>query len=149
MDRLDAERAELALRASLAGRLGVALEDVTSLAGFDWRTNIALVGGVAAKEVIVSTLGTAYSWATWTPRTPRPCRTPGRGPRLDPAQGAALMLFILLYAPCFVTWSPSAARPALEMGRLQLVFNTAWPSPWPWPSTRAEEPWAWGRKPPF
>jgi hypothetical protein len=41
--------------------LGTGIESVTRWAGFDWRTNIALVGGFAAKEVIVSTLGTAYS----------------------------------------------------------------------------------------
>ena len=46
---------------TLAGRIGVALESISQYAGFDWRTNIALVGGFAAKEVIVSTLGTAYS----------------------------------------------------------------------------------------
>jgi ferrous iron transport protein B len=37
------------------------MEPVSLLAGFDWRTDIALLGGFAAKEVIVSTLGTAYS----------------------------------------------------------------------------------------
>ena len=43
------------------GRIGGVLEPISKLAGFDWRTNIALVGGFAAKEVVVSTLGTAYS----------------------------------------------------------------------------------------
>jgi ferrous iron transport protein B len=32
------------------------MESITHLAGFDWRTNIALLGGFAAKEVLVSTL---------------------------------------------------------------------------------------------
>ncbi len=55
------QRQEEALRHSLAGRFGAALEVVTQYAGFHWRTNIALVGGFAAKEVIVSTLSTAYA----------------------------------------------------------------------------------------
>ncbi|MEG2140947.1 MAG: ferrous iron transport protein B, partial [Bilophila sp.] len=59
--KLHDERAELSLRHSFAGRFGVALEPLTKPAGFDWRTDIALVGGFAAKEVIVATLGTAYS----------------------------------------------------------------------------------------
>ncbi len=58
---VDAEEAQAALRHSLAGRMGVALEPLGSLCGFDWRTNVALVGGFAAKEVIVSTFGTAFS----------------------------------------------------------------------------------------
>ena len=57
---VDAAEAEAALKHSLAGRIGTALESISRWAGFDWRTNIALVGGFAAKEVIVSTMGTAY-----------------------------------------------------------------------------------------
>jgi ferrous iron transport protein B len=58
---LEARQGEAALRYSLAGRLGKAIAPVMSLAGFTWQTNIALIGGFAAKEVIVATLGTAYS----------------------------------------------------------------------------------------
>ncbi|MDR1493607.1 MAG: ferrous iron transport protein B [Planctomycetaceae bacterium] len=45
---------------SYGGQVGRALEPVSRLAGFDWRDNIALVGGFVAKEVIVSSLGTLY-----------------------------------------------------------------------------------------
>jgi Fe2+ transport system protein B len=58
---IDAEQAEEALRHSIAGRIGVALEPISAFAGFDWRTNIAVVAGFAAKEVVVSTVGTASS----------------------------------------------------------------------------------------
>jgi Fe2+ transport system protein B len=61
MAAIDHRHAEAGLRYSIAGRIGTVLEPITQLAGFDWRTNIALVGGFAAKEVVVSTLGTAYS----------------------------------------------------------------------------------------
>ncbi|HDS15265.1 MAG TPA: ferrous iron transport protein B, partial [Proteobacteria bacterium] len=67
LDNLENERGSAALRHSLAGRLGVALEKVTWLCGFEWRTNIALIGGFAAKEVVVSTLGTAYSMGETDP----------------------------------------------------------------------------------
>src|SRR5690606_18404735 len=40
----EAEQAADALAHSYAGRFGRALEPVTQYAGFDWRTNIALVG---------------------------------------------------------------------------------------------------------
>ncbi|MDR2946616.1 MAG: ferrous iron transport protein B, partial [Candidatus Adiutrix sp.] len=55
------EAESAALRHSLAGRLGGALEPLSQLIGFDWRTNIARVGGFAAKEVVLSTLGTSYA----------------------------------------------------------------------------------------
>ena len=56
-----ARLSEEALRYSFAGRLGMAIEPFTRPVGFDWRTDVALLGGIAAKEAIVSTLGTAYS----------------------------------------------------------------------------------------
>ena len=58
---IDMQEAQAALKNSVAGRIGSALEGITKFAGFDWRTNISLIGGFAAKEVVVSTLGTAYS----------------------------------------------------------------------------------------
>jgi ferrous iron transport protein B len=56
----NAQKAE-ALKYSFGGRLGKKLEIITKYCGFNWQTNIALVGGFAAKEVILSTLSTAYS----------------------------------------------------------------------------------------
>ena len=61
LNDINNRQGQAALRYSVAGRIGTVLEPISSLAGFDWRTNIALVGGFAAKEVIVSTFGTAYS----------------------------------------------------------------------------------------
>lgn len=48
------------LAGSYAARMGRFLEPVSQLAGFDWKDNIALIGGFAAKEVIVSSLATIY-----------------------------------------------------------------------------------------
>jgi len=48
------------LKNTVGGRIGVALEYVFRPMNFDWRTNIALLGGFAAKEVVVRTLGKAY-----------------------------------------------------------------------------------------
>lgn len=96
--------AEHGLRHSVAGRMGAALEPVSKLAGFDWRTNIALVGGFAAKEVIVSTLGTAYSLGEVDAEDAGSlAERIGADPMWNPVNGVALLLFVLLYAPCFVT----------------------------------------------
>ena len=96
-------RAELAH--TLAGRLGMALETVTKpLMGFDWRTNIALIGGFAAKEVVVATLGTAYSLGEVDPEEAEPLsRQLATEPGWSPLSAFVLILFIMLYAPCFVT----------------------------------------------
>ena len=72
--------------------------------GFDWRTDVALLAGVAAKEAVLSTMGTAYSIGEVDPE-----EAESLGERLaaDPGwsktTALALMLFVLIYSPCFVT----------------------------------------------
>jgi ferrous iron transport protein B len=45
---------------SFAGAIGHAIEPVIKPLGFDWKIGIGLVSSLAAREVIVSTLGTIY-----------------------------------------------------------------------------------------
>ena len=50
-----------AIQYSLAGRLGAMLEHVFAPLGFNWQISIALVPGLAAREVAVGALGTVYA----------------------------------------------------------------------------------------
>ncbi len=50
-----------AIQYSLAGMLGRALEVVFAPVGFNWQISIALVPGLAAREVAVGALGTVYA----------------------------------------------------------------------------------------
>ena len=50
-----------AMQYSLAGMLGRGLEQIFSPIGFNWQISLALVPGLAAREVAVSALGTVYS----------------------------------------------------------------------------------------
>jgi ferrous iron transport protein B len=50
-----------AIQYSLAGMLGHALQVVFAPIGFNWQISIALVPGLAAREVAVGALGTVYS----------------------------------------------------------------------------------------
>jgi ferrous iron transport protein B len=101
---LQMQLAQAELANSVAGRMGNALTVLTAPLGFDWRTNVALVGGFAAKEVVVATLGTAYSLGEVDPE-----ETAGLSERLakeggwNPLKAFALMIFVMIYAPCFVT----------------------------------------------
>jgi ferrous iron transport protein B len=100
----DDRQAAATLGHTVAGRVGTALEPVSQYAGFDWRTNIALVGGFAAKEVIVSTLGTAYSLGEVDPEETSSLKDRLRNdPDWSRATGVSMIIFVLLYAPCFVT----------------------------------------------
>jgi ferrous iron transport protein B len=99
-----AKRAEAQLVGSAAGRVGSLIEPVTQYAGFDWRDNIALIGGFAAKEVIVSTMGTAYSMGDVDPDASQTLSGRLAGdPAWTPLRAAALMAFVMVYAPCMST----------------------------------------------
>ncbi len=124
--RIDAAEAEAGLRNSIAGRIGGALETVSKWAGFDWRTNIALVGGFAAKEVVVSTLGTAYSLGEVDPEeTGSLSETLARDPGWSPLMAVGLIVFTMFYSPCFVSViCISRESGSWKWGVFAMAFNT-------------------------
>ncbi|MBW1708989.1 MAG: ferrous iron transport protein B [Deltaproteobacteria bacterium] len=104
MKDFETERAKEKIKHSLAGRFGTGLEVLTKPLGFDWRINIALVGGTAAKEIVLSTLGTVFSLGevdveAAEPLSKKLAKTPG----WNPLVGFTLILFVMIYAPCFAT----------------------------------------------
>jgi len=127
LTQVDFDEAHAGLKNSIAGRIGSSLEGITKFAGFDWRTNIALVGGFAAKEVVVSTLGTAYSIGEVDPE-----ETTSLSERLKTAKGwgpltaFSLIIFTIFYAPCFVTVVCIAKEAgSWKWAAFSVVFNTA------------------------
>ena len=125
LTQLERQQAEAGLRYSLAGKIGISLESISRLAGFDWRTNIALVGGFAAKEVIVSTLGTAYSMGEVAAE-----ESDSLGKRLqkdanwNKVVAVACLVFIMFYSPCFVTVVCIAKEASWKWALFSMVFNT-------------------------
>lgn len=117
--------AELAY--SYAGRLGKLIEPATAPAGFDWRTDIALLAGIAAKEAVVATMGTAYSLGEQDPEDAAPlAELLQKSDSWSKATALSLMLFVLLYSPCFV----SLVVIQQEAGgwrwlAFSIIFNTA------------------------
>lgn len=119
-------RAEAALNYSLAGRIGEGLESITQYAGFEKRINIALMGGIAAKEIIISTLGTAYSLGdTGDDESISLTRRLKKDPDWTAARGIALILFIMLYSPCSATLlAIRAETKSWGWTLFSLTFNT-------------------------
>ena len=126
LQRVDAAEAEAGLRYSIAGRIGGTLEVVSKWAGFDWRTNIALVGGFAAKEVVVSSLGTAYSLGEVDPEeTASLSDTLAQDPNWSPLVAIGLIIFTMFYSPCFVSVVCIARESgSWKWGAFAMAFNT-------------------------
>ena len=126
LQKIEAEEAMEGLRQSIGGRIGIALESVSRYAGIDWRTNIALIGGFAAKEVIISTLGTAYSLGEVNAEhTTSLSERLAKDPNWNPVVALAVLVFIMFYAPCFVTVVCIAKEAgSWKWAVFSMVFNT-------------------------
>ncbi|OEU74892.1 MAG: ferrous iron transport protein B [Desulfuromonadales bacterium C00003068] len=125
LEQLGQQQSMEALKNSTAGRMGVMLEPISQLAGFNWRTNIALIGGVAAKEVIVSTLGTAYSIGdSDAGESTSLAMRIAKDPTWSKSAAISAILFVLLYAPCFVTIVVMARESSWKWACFALIFNT-------------------------
>lgn len=101
---LNGERQSAHLKNTIGGKIGLALQTIFKPIGFDWKTSVALVGGFAAKEVVVSTMGTAYSLADVDPeRADSLSERLQREPGWNPVLAFSLIMFVMLYSPCFCT----------------------------------------------
>ena len=121
LKELDALSRQRRLESSFAGRFGMLLTPVSRWAGFDWKENIALIGGFAAKEVILGTMGTAYAMAEATEESLSEYL--GKAPGWNRLRAVALLVFIMAYAPCLVT----VAAIKKETGKWRwAIFSTAY-----------------------
>ncbi|MBP7504225.1 MAG: ferrous iron transport protein B [Prolixibacteraceae bacterium] len=99
----------LHLSHSYLGRLGKMIEPAMSPLGFDWKMSVALLAGLPAKEIIISTLGVLYqtnveeSTVNLQVKLQNEVHTSGklRGkPVFTTASALAFLVFILVYFPC-------------------------------------------------
>jgi ferrous iron transport protein B len=100
LQKLSYKDASGQLEYSIAGRVGKLLEPAISPLGFDWRIGIALMTGLAAKEVVVSTLGTIYSLGETAEGSTDLRQELQKDPKFNKATALSLMVFVLLYIPC-------------------------------------------------
>ncbi|MCF7832690.1 MAG: ferrous iron transport protein B [Candidatus Marinimicrobia bacterium] len=103
IEHLDRMEKSEQLPYSVAGRIGKFLEPISKPLGFDWRLNIALVNGLAAKEIVVSTMGTIYAIGDTESGTKTLAESLREDPEYSRAVGISFMIFVLLYIPCIAS----------------------------------------------
>ncbi len=94
---------------SYIGKVGQAIQPVLSPLGFDWKMSVSLLTGMAAKEVVVSTLSVLYTGEeednmVLSERIRQDTDEAGH-PVFTPLVALSLMLFVLIYFPCIATVS--------------------------------------------
>lgn len=118
---------------SYIGRVGKTIEPIMSPLGFDWKISVSLLSGMAAKEVVVSTLGVLYtgnpdSQETLEARLLSEKRVDGT-PTFTPLVVVSLLLFVLIYFPCVATIAAIKEESgSWKWGAFSVIYTTllAW-----------------------
>lgn len=93
---------------SYIGRIGKFIEPVMKPLGFDWKMSVCILSGVAAKEIVVSTMGVLYqaeeeeSMNNLINRLQNEKDENGN-PIFTPLVAYGFLIFILLYFPCIAS----------------------------------------------
>jgi len=94
---------------SYIGRIGVFIEPVMRPLGFDWKMSIAVIAGLPAKEIVVSTMGVLYQSpndeTTVNLQKKLKDEKYDSGPKIGQkvftsSSALAFLIFILIYFPC-------------------------------------------------
>lgn len=94
---------------SYIGKIGQTIQPVLHPLGFDWKMSVSLLTGMAAKEVVVSTLSVLYTGdeedsQALSTRLKQDMDEEGN-PVFTPLIALSFMLFVLIYFPCIATIS--------------------------------------------
>ncbi len=92
---------------SYIGKLGKFVEPVMRPLGFDWKISVSLLSGMAAKEIVISTLGVLFTGdvedqQSLQTRLKQEVYIDG-SPVFTPIVNIGFLLFVLIYFPCIAT----------------------------------------------
>lgn len=96
---------------SYIGRIGHFVEPAIAPLGFDWKMGVSIVSGIAAKEIVVSTMGVLYQAdADQTENLKEKLKKERYNSGVNkgkliftPSTAYAFLIFILIYFPCIAT----------------------------------------------
>lgn len=91
---------ERAIEQSYLGQFGKGIEPIFKPLELDWKLSVSLISGLAAKEVMISTMGVLYSLGKDVDETNNDLK--GIITKNIPIPSAvAFILFVMIYNPCF------------------------------------------------
>jgi ferrous iron transport protein B len=112
---------------SYIGQVGHLCEPAFEPLGLDWKASVSLLSGVAAKELMVSTLGVLYSNDTDNNPAQLKQNLASSGDFTTPS-ALALLVFTLLYMPCIGTITAIGSESGWKWAIASAVYSTtvAW-----------------------
>ncbi|MCX6231891.1 MAG: ferrous iron transport protein B [Bacteroidetes bacterium] len=120
---------------SFIGKIGHFVEPVMRPLGFDWKMSVSLLAGVAAKEIVVSTMGVIYqaddkadehSTALISKLKNETYKTGKNKDKnvFSPLVGFSFLLFVLIYFPCVAVFAAVKKEAGGIKWALFLAFYT-------------------------
>lgn len=121
---------------SYIGRMGHAIEPIIKPLGFDWKIGVSIITGLAAKEIVVSTMGVLYhadfdtdnSAETIIQQLQEQEYTSGEkiGQKVfSPLVAYSMMLFILIYFPCVAVIAAIRKEGNWKWALFTMVYTTS------------------------
>lgn len=92
--------AELQVENSYLGQFGKTIEPIFAPLEFDWKLSVSLLSGLAAKEVMISTLGVLYALGEDLDENDENLRQI-LASNIPFSTAVAYILFVMIYNPCF------------------------------------------------
>lgn len=139
IEQLTLDRATVQTENSYIGRIGQFIAPVFRPLGFDWKMGVSLLTGIAAKEVVVSSMGVLYHADGEADENSSALKeslkaqvwTSGElkgQPVFTPLVAYAYLIFILLYFPCVAALSAVFREAGLKWAAFSMLYNTgvAW-----------------------
>lgn len=115
---------------SYIGRIGKTIEPVMKPLGFDWKISVSLLSGMAAKEVVVSTLGVLYTGDSENQESLESRllseKSSDGSSVFTPLVVISLLLFVLIYFPCVATIAAIKEESgSWKWGLFSMLYTTA------------------------
>jgi len=136
LNKIYLEKESLRQQNSYIGRIGQFLTPIMAPLGFDWKMSVAIITGIAAKEVVVGTLGVLYqtdlhsgkvSTSQIKKMQEQTYQTGKKAGQkvFNPRVAFSFMLFILIYFPCIaVIASIRRESGALKWALFSMFYTT-------------------------
>lgn len=118
---------------SYIGKIGKVIEPVMRPLGFDWKISVSLLSGMAAKEVVVSTLGVLYTGDSDNQESLqnriKNDKQSDNSATFTSLTVVSLLLFVLIYFPCIATIAAIKEESgSWKWGAFSMIYTTmlAW-----------------------
>ena len=135
IDSLEIFKKSIQQENSYIGKIGHFIEPVIQPLGFDWKMGVSLLSGVAAKEIVVSTMGVLYQSDSKTlegkkalehqllVNTYKSGKNAGKKV-FSPIVAFAFLMFILIYFPCVAVIAAIKKESGSWKWALFMIFYT-------------------------